>query len=83
MHAWPQQVQGFVASLPLGCGAASAAEVEAAVAARLVEAECSKAQLHQRLQKWCVLTAEVSRPITLHEAHTCLAQHRALPPQPA
>ena len=47
----PAQVDAFVMSLPLGTDAA-AAEVEAAVAARLLEADISKAQLHQRLQKW-------------------------------
>ena len=48
------RVEDFLLALPLGTGRA-AAEVEAAVARRLMDAEMGRAALKDRLRKWCVL----------------------------
>jgi hypothetical protein len=45
------RVEEFLLTLPLGTGAA-AAEVEAAVSRRLLDAELSRVQLKARLKKW-------------------------------
>lgn len=59
-HEIAEAVEAFALGLPLGSGRA-AAEVEAAVSRRLLDAEVSRSQLRQRLRKWMQVAQELQQ----------------------